>query len=121
MSGMKGVNPRQMKQAMKKMGITNTEIEGVTEVVIRTPTKDIVITCPDVNIMNVQGQDTYQITGQATERAPGAASDGPTTSIPAEDIELVMSQTQCTRETAIESLESCNGQPAEAILKIITG
>jgi len=32
MSGMRGINPRQMKQAMKKMGIRNSELKDVFEV-----------------------------------------------------------------------------------------
>lgn len=118
MSGMRGINPRQMKQAMKKMGITNSPLEAI-EVIIRCKDKDIVISNPDINVMTIQGEKTYQIGGTVTEKAPGEASvEGP--SVPEEDIELVMSQTQCDREKAIEALEACGGQPAEAILKIMT-
>ena len=120
MSGMRGVNPRQMKQAMKKMGISNTEVKDVIEVIIRTSSKELVFDQPSVNIMNVQGQDTYQISGPVEERTPGETSGMPSTAIPKEDIELVMSQTNCSRESAIEALEACDGQPAEAILKIMT-
>lgn len=118
MSGMKGINPRQMKQAMKKMGITNASIDAV-EVIIRCRDKDIVIRSPDVNAMTMQGSTTYQISGVVTERAPGAVSEAES-AIPEEDIELVISQTNCDREKAIEALEACDGQPAEAILKIMT-
>lgn len=107
-----------MKQAMKKMGITNKEIDAI-EVIIRTSSKDIIISNPEINIMSMQGEDTYQISGTVSERAPGEES-GPISTIPAEDIELVMSQTNCDRDKAIEALEACNGQPAEAILKIMT-
>ena len=116
-----GIDPRQMKQAMKKMGITNRTIDNVIEVVIRTPEKDIVITNAEVSVMTMQGVDTYQVNGDAVERAHGAQSDAPAAvSFPAEDIELVMSQTSCDRAKAIEALEACDGQPAEAILKIMT-
>ena len=119
MSGMRGINPRQMKQAMRKMGITNKSIDDAIEVIIRTPTKDIVITNAEVSVMTMQGVDTYQVNGTAVERAPGEQS-APVASFPAEDIELVMSQTNCDREKAIAALEACDGQPAEAILKIMT-
>lgn len=120
MSGMKGINPRQMKQAMKKMGITNRSIDDAIEVIIRTPTKDIVISSPQVNVMTMQGEDNYQITGIVSERAAGEAPAETGPSIPAEDIELVMSQTNCDREKAVEALKACDGQPAEAILKLMT-
>lgn len=119
MAGMRGINERQMRQAMKKMGITNKSIDDVTEVIIRTRSKEIVITNAEVSVMTMQGVDTYQINGDAAERALGETS-APVASFPAEDIELVMSQTNCDREKAIVALEECDGQPAEAILKIMT-
>ena len=115
-----GIDPRQMKQAMKKMGITNRSIDNVIEVIIRTPEKDIVITNAEVSVMTMQGVDTYQVNGDAVERAPGEQSAAPAASFPAEDIELVMAQTNCDRDKAIAALEACEGQPAEAILKIMT-
>ena len=114
------MNPRQMKQAMRKMGIKNEEMRDVTEVIIRTSREEIVIRNPSVNIMEVQGSKTYQISGDAENRPLGSASEV-TSSMPEEDIELVMSQTNCDRETAIEALEEMDGQPAEAIIKIMTG
>ena len=117
MSGMRGINPRQMKQAMKKMGITNSSIDAY-EVIIRCRDKELVIKNPDVNAMTMQGSTSYQISGDVIERLPGEESSGP--SFPDEDIELVMSQTQCDRAKAIEALKTAEGQPAEAILKIMT-
>ena len=119
MAGMRGVNPRQMKQAMRKMGITNKSIDDAVEVIIRTRSKDIVISNPEVMVMTMQGVDTYQINGDVSERALGEES-APVVSFPAEDIDLVMSQTNCDRDKAIAALEACDGQPAEAILKIMT-
>ena len=114
------MNPRQMKQAMRKMGIKNEEMRDVTEVIIRTSREEIVIRKPGVNIMEVQGSKTYQITGEAESRPLGSVSEV-VSSVPEEDIELVMSQTNCDRETAIAALEEMDGQPAEAIIKIMTG
>ena len=106
---------------MRKMGITNKSIDDAIEVIIRTPTKDIVISNPEVMVMTMQGSDTYQISGEVSERAAGEAPAAAVSStIPAEDIELVMSQTGCDRDKAIAALEACDGQPAEAILKIMT-
>jgi len=55
---MRGVNPRQMKQAMKRMGISTEDLDGVEEIVIRTKDKEYVFTDASVSIMNVQGQKT---------------------------------------------------------------
>jgi nascent polypeptide-associated complex subunit alpha len=47
-----------------------------------------------------------------------SAPTGPV--IPEEDVQLVMSQTGTTREKAMAALKACDGQPAEAIIKLIS-
>ncbi len=122
MPGMRGVNPRQMKQAMKRMGITTEDIQGVEEVIIRTLDKEYVIRDAAVTVMDVQGQKTFQVVGEATVSARSAsnASKPAEVSLPEEDIELVMGQTGCTRERAMRALNDSGGQPAEAILNIMS-
>jgi nascent polypeptide-associated complex subunit alpha len=120
MPGMRGVNPRQVKQAMRKLGIETEDLEDVQEVVIRTKSKQYIITEASVTIVQAQGQKTYQITGE-TEIVPlSQASAAPKAGIPEDDIKLVMSQTGASREKAIEALRATDGQPAEAIIKLIS-
>ena len=117
MAGMR-MNDRQMKQAMKKMGIKQNTLDGVTEVIIRTKDKEIVITNAEVICVEMGGSKSYQIAGVEQERPLGA--EGPAAPVyPKEDIDLVMSQTGCDMEKAIEALGASDGQPAEAILKIM--
>ena len=40
--------------------------------------------------------------------------------IPEEDIQLIMDQTGASREAAIQALKDCDGQPAEAIIKLMS-
>lgn len=120
MPGIGKVNPRQMKQAMRKMGITTEEIDNVEEVVIRTPTTEYVIKNASVSVMGVQGQKTYQVMGEAVTRPRQQGQAEETEAAPAEDVELVMSQTGCDAATARKALQESGGQPAEAILKIMT-
>ncbi len=118
MSGMK-VNDRQMKQAMKKMGLKQTAVDGVPEVVIRTKDREIVITNAEVVCVEMSGTRSYQVSGTETERVVGA--DGEVRkSFPEEDVNLVMSQTGCDRARAVAALDAANGQPAEAIIQIIS-
>lgn len=117
--GMRGVNQRQMQQAMKKMGIKQTTIGNVREVIIRTDKEEIVLTDAEVVCVDMQGSKNYQISGTEEIRPLGGGSAG--RSFPAEDVELVMSQTGCGRTEAVAALEACDGQPAEAIIKIIAG
>ena len=59
-----GMNKKQMKQMerqMKKMGMKMEDLEGVREVIIRFDEKELVIDNPSVSLMNVMGQETYQI------------------------------------------------------------
>jgi nascent polypeptide-associated complex subunit alpha len=111
-----------MQQAIKQMGIKQSNMDDAIEVVIRTPDKEIVITNPDVVVVDMKGSRSYQISGTEEIRKPGTAgaAAAPTASFPSGDIELVMSQTGCDREKAIKALEETKGQPAEAILKIMT-
>ncbi|HHT76037.1 MAG TPA: nascent polypeptide-associated complex protein [Euryarchaeota archaeon] len=121
MPGMRGVNPRQMKQAMKRLGITTEELKDVEEVIIRTKSKEYVLTDAAVTLMDMQGQKTFQVMGEAVIRdrqeGPAQPAEPP---IPEEDIELVMGQTGCDRERAIKALKDSGGRPAEAILIIMS-
>ena len=101
------MNPRQMQSMMRKMGIQQVDIPA-TEVIIKTPDKDIIIKNPQVAKVNMMGQQTFQILGDVQEIA---------TAISEEDIKTIMDQTNCTREEAIEALKQTNDL-AEAILKL---
>jgi nascent polypeptide-associated complex subunit alpha len=109
-----------MKQAMKKMGIRNTDLKDVSEVIIRMPNEELVFKYPEVTIMEVQGSKTYQVSGEPESRPVGTVDGDTEEMIPAEDIELVMSQTGCDKATAVNALQECNGQPAEAIIMIMS-
>lgn len=115
----RGANPRQMKQMMKKMGITTEEIDDVEKVIIRTTDRDYVITDAQVTIMTVQGQKTYQITGETSIEAKGEG-DLPEEPFSDEDVEIVMGQAQVSEEEAKEALRETNGQPAEAIILLVS-
>ncbi|MGQ9588421.1 MAG: nascent polypeptide-associated complex protein [Thermoplasmata archaeon] len=114
------MNPKQMKAMMKRMGISQEDVEGVEEVVIRTRTKEMVFKDAVVTAVTVQGQKTYQIVGTPQERERKKEERTEEAGIPPEDVELVMSQTGCAEAEARRALEECDGAPAEAILKIIS-
>ena len=118
--GMRGVNPRQMQRTMRSMGIKQTNIENVVEVIIRTRDQDIVLSPAEVVCIDMKGSKSYQVSGVETVMAAGSAGSASGPVFPAEDIELVMSQTNCDRETAISALKACDGQPAEAIIKLMS-
>ncbi|MBF4469316.1 MAG: nascent polypeptide-associated complex protein [Methanobrevibacter arboriphilus] len=111
-----GMNPKQMKQMerqMKKMGMEMKDLPDVKEVIIRFEDKELVIPDAEVNLMNVMGQETYQVTGTAVEVEIDAEIV-----IPNEDIEMVANQAGVSKVDAEEALISTNGDLAEAILKL---
>jgi len=116
MPGMGRMNPKQVKQMMRRMGMDMEEIPDVEEVIIRTKSKDLVIKQAGVTVMNIKGQVSYQVTGEAKVVQKEGAKPG----IPAEDVALVVSQTKCSEEEARAALEECDGSPAEAIIKIMS-
>ena len=89
-----GMNPKLVKQAMKKMGVKEVPIDAI-EVIIKTHDKDLVIRNPGVTKVTMMGQETIQITGDIEEFS----------SMNEEDIKTVMSQASCTEEQAKEALE----------------
>ena len=109
-----GMNPKQMKQAMKQLGIQQEDLDA-TEVIIRLTDKELVITNPSVQKIRMQGQENFQISGEIEERALGGAA---TPEITDEDVETVMAQTNCSREEAEKAIQDCDGDLAEAVLKL---
>jgi len=107
-----------MKAMMKRMGISNEEIDDVEEIIIRTRTKEYIFKEAMVSVMTVQGQKTFQVVGEPEVQERKGAPEKK--AAPKEDIALVMEQTGVTEEEAKKALEECGGQPAEAILKIMS-
>jgi len=116
MPGMGRMNPRMMKKLQKQLQNSTEEIDA-TEVIIRTKEKELYFSNPSVSAMNMMGQQSYQIVGEPQERS--LSEEGNV--IPQEDIELVASQAGVSNKDAKTALEECNGEPAEAIIKLMGG
>lgn len=97
---------------MKRMGIKQQEIEA-TEVIIKTPEKEIVITEPQVSKVNMAGQETFQILGNVSERQLSSEPE-----INEEDIKTVMEQTNSSKEDAEAAIKEHKGDLAGAILSL---
>jgi nascent polypeptide-associated complex subunit alpha len=114
-----GMNPKQMKQMMGRMGIKADEIDA-EKVVIYTATKNIVIENPEIMKMNVQGQQMYSISGGKTreEGATPEKMDEVVVEISEEDVNIVAEQTGVERDAARKALVETNGDIAGAIMKL---
>lgn len=107
-----GVNPRQLKQMMRQMGMSQDDIEA-SEVIIKTGDKLLVFDNPSVQKVTMQGQTSYQITGN-----PRVESVKLEINISDEDIEIVMKEANVSREVAKEALLKVNGDIADAIVNL---
>ena len=104
---------KQMERQMKKMGMKMEDLPDALEVIIRFEDKELIIDNPNVSMMNVMGQETYQIEGKAREVELEYEIE-----IPDEDVEMVASSAGVSMDKAREALEECKGDLAEAIMKL---
>jgi len=110
------MNPRQMAQMMKRLGINVKEIENVEQIIIKTDTKEYIFDNAEVTVMDAQGSKTYQISGRP--RIVARKEEEEEEGIPQADIDLVAEQTGKSKAEAKKALEATKGDIAEAILKL---
>ncbi|MDH7563761.1 MAG: nascent polypeptide-associated complex protein [Candidatus Bathyarchaeota archaeon] len=113
----RGINPREARRMMQRMGMSMNTLEEVTEVIIRTSGKEIVIEEPEVALLDMQGQKIYQVTGGKISEKTVKRQ----TTIPEEDARLVADQTGKSIEEARKALEESGGDLAKAILLLQSG
>lgn len=103
-----GMNPKQMGRMMKQMGIKNEDLDAKEVTITLEDGTKLVFEKPSVNMIEMQGQKTYTISGSAKEE----------NSIPEEDIKMVAEQASVSEEEAKKALEETSGDIAEAISKL---
>ena len=99
-----GMDPKKMQAMMRQMGIKNEEVEA-TRVVIEGPETRIIIESPSVQKITMQGQTSWQISGEAHEE----------TSTREDDVKLVAEQAGVSEGEARVALEKHQGDLAEAL------
>jgi nascent polypeptide-associated complex subunit alpha len=111
---------RDAMRMMQKMGMKVDEVANVSQVIIRTDSKDIVIEEPSVTMVTVQGQAMYQIAGGRISEevsVPAPQVQGPTAPSDA-DAQLVAQQTGRSIEESRNALMDAGGDLAKAILNL---
>ncbi len=104
---LQGINPKQMQRMMEQMGMKSQEVKA-SKVIIEKEGSQIIITEPQITEISMQGQRTFTIAGRVEEK--------PITK--EEDVKLVMEKTGASKEKAEQALNECNGDIAEAIMKL---
>ena len=103
-----GIDPKKIQGMMSKMGIKQEDIPA-KRVIIEGEKGNIIIENPSVVKINMQGQDSFQITGDVSEQEQGASE---------EDIKQVIEKTGKTRLECEVALKQANNDLAEAILSL---
>ncbi|MFH1803130.1 MAG: nascent polypeptide-associated complex protein [archaeon] len=108
--GLGGMNPKKMQGMMKQLGIQQDDIPAEKVTIEKTDGSKIVIEEPQVQKITMQGQTSYQITGESKEESAEKFTK--------DDIKLVAEKTSKSEEEAKKALEETNGDIAEAIMKL---
>lgn len=106
------MNSKQMKQAMKKMGVKQEELDAIS-VVIRLKDKDLVIDNPSVQKVDMMGQKSFQVSGEVAESVRQEE-----VLIDEGDIAAVVEATGVSAEQAKEALGEASGDIAAAIIAL---
>lgn len=101
------MDPKKMQAMMSKMGIKQESVEA-DRVVIEASDKKIVIENPNVVKIMMQGNESWQISGDAREE--GSISDS--------DVKIVADKTGKTEKEARKALEEAEGDIAQAIMAL---
>jgi nascent polypeptide-associated complex subunit alpha len=104
-----GLDPKKMQAMMSQMGIKQVQIDA-DEVIIKTRDGNILIKEPSVMKITMSGQDSFQISGKVTEAEASEISE--------DDIKIVMSQANSSKEKVKDALKKSGGDIAEAILSL---
>lgn len=120
---MSGMSNKQMQKALSNMD--TQEIENVIEVIVRTPTEEIVLSNPEVSIMNV-GQEIWSVVPQSvSRRAVGgkpivqdSGEEEVEIEIKEDDVKLIISTANVTEDEAKQALRSAKGDLAAAIMSL---
>ena len=99
-----GINPKQMQKVMQQLNLKQESIDA-TEVIIKGK-KNYIIKNPEVNKINMMGQEVLQVSGKLEEYYNE------------EDIKIIVEQANVSREKAIKALEENNNDLASAILSL---
>lgn len=104
-----GLNPKKMQALMKQMGMDQQEIDASRVIIEKNDNSKIVIENPSIVKIKMQGQESFQISGDIKEEQGEKFS--------ADDINSIMEKTGAPEEKVREALEK-TGDFADAILEL---
>lgn len=112
------INPKKMQAMMKQLGIKQEEIDA-ERVVIEKSDGKIIIEEPSVVKVVMQGQETFQISGNIREEEGKAENEETETKEQInKDIETIMEKTGKSKEEVALCLEKNDGDIASTIMEL---
>lgn len=108
--GLGGLNPKKMQVVMKQLGMAQEEIDASKVIIEKADNTKLVFDNPSVTKITMQGQESFQITGEPREESGEAETSE-------DDIKTIMEKTGCSEKQARETLEKTRDL-AEAILDL---
>ncbi len=113
------MNPKMLKRMqkmMKDMGMDAKDLDVERVIFIFKNNEEWIFENPKVQVMDVLGIKTYSITGKPKKIK--REEEETKLEITEDDVKIVAEQCNVSEEEARKALEECNGDIAEAILKL---
>lgn len=105
--GLGGMNPKKMQGLMRQLGMEQEEISA-ERVIIEKADGKIVVENPQVVKITMQGQSSFQVSGDIREMEEGFSD---------EDVKMIMEKTGKTEKEVSRVLKE-KGDIAEAIVEL---
>ena|SRR3989344_2496974 len=103
-----GLDPKKMQAMMKQLGIAHEEISAERVIIEKSDGNKLIVENPSVVKIKMQGQETFQISGEISEEPL----------ISKEDVKTIIEKTNVSEKIARETLEKNRGDLAETILEL---
>ena len=108
-----GINKRQVEQMMRKMGMSQEDLDVSSVVVHLGSGGKMVFESPSFQKIVMRGEEQFQLVGDYT-----LLEEGSKVSIRDDDIGAVVEQTRVSEEQARKALEQSQGDIAKAIISL---
>merc|ERR1711862_477896 len=113
--GKQNRSEKKSRKAVAKLGMK--PLPGIVRVTVKK-SKNILFVISQPDVHKSPNSDTYIIFGEAKVEEVEEEGEVDETGVEAKDIELVMSQVQCSRGKAIAALKANNNDIVEAIMQL---
>jgi nascent polypeptide-associated complex subunit alpha len=102
------LDPKKMQSVMKQMGISQQDIPALKVIIEKQDGGKIIVNNPSVAKISMQGQESFQISGDISEEAEKEGFSE-------KDIKTIIEKTGCSEKEAKKAIEK-TGDLAESIM-----